>query len=66
VAAADDNTHAEVPSPCVRVCLYDRDLDACQGCFRSLEEIAHWSIYEADEQRAAIERAAERRRRAGA
>ncbi|MCE2948116.1 MAG: DUF1289 domain-containing protein [Betaproteobacteria bacterium] len=56
---------APVASPCVRVCLYDQDLDACRGCFRSLDEIAHWSIYEPSEQRSVLERVAERRRRAG-
>jgi len=55
-----------VASPCVLVCLYDKDLDACRGCFRSLDEIAHWSIYEPWEQRAVLDRVAERRRRAGA
>jgi len=61
-AEADDL----VASPCVLVCLYDKDLDACRGCFRSLDEIAHWSIYEPSEQRAVLARVAERRRRAGA
>ena len=55
-----------VASPCVLVCLYDKDLDACRGCFRTLDEIAHWSIYEPWEQRAVLDRVAERRRRAGA
>jgi predicted Fe-S protein YdhL (DUF1289 family) len=50
----------------VLVCLYDKGLDACRGCFRSLDEIAHWSIYDPSEQRAVLERVAERRRRAGA
>jgi predicted Fe-S protein YdhL (DUF1289 family) len=63
--AAADIAHAHVASPCVQVCLYDRDFDACRGCFRSLEEIAHWSIYEPDEQRAVLERVAERRRQSG-
>lgn len=63
--AAADIAHAHVASPCVQVCLYDRDYDACRGCFRSLEEIAHWSIYEPDEQRAVLERVAERRRQSG-
>jgi predicted Fe-S protein YdhL (DUF1289 family) len=57
---------APVPSPCVLVCLYDKDLDACRGCFRSLDEIAHWSIYDPDEQRAVLERVAERRSRSDA
>ncbi len=55
-----------VASPCVLVCLYDKDLDACRGCFRSLDEIAHWSIYTAEEQRGVLERVAARRSRSGA
>jgi predicted Fe-S protein YdhL (DUF1289 family) len=47
----------------VLVCLYDKGLDACRGCFRSLDEIAHWSIYTAEEQRAVLERVAARRSR---
>ena len=62
--AADDE--APVASPCVLVCLYDKDLGACRGCFRSLDEIAHWSIYTAEEQRAVLERVAARRSRSGA
>jgi predicted Fe-S protein YdhL (DUF1289 family) len=62
--AAD--AEAPVASPCVLVCLYDKDLDACRGCFRSLDEIAHWSIYTAQEQRDVLERVAARRSRSGA
>jgi predicted Fe-S protein YdhL (DUF1289 family) len=50
----------------VQVCLYDAALDACRGCLRSLDEIAHWSIYDAAEQRAVLERVSARRRKAGA
>jgi uncharacterized protein len=64
--AAIETGNGPVASPCVLVCLYDRDLDACRGCFRSLDEIAHWSIYDPDEQRAVLARVAERRRRSGA
>lgn len=55
-----------VASPCVLVCLYDKDLDACRGCLRSLDEIAHWSIYTPDEQRAVLARVALLRSQPGA
>jgi len=55
----------QVASPCVLVCLYDKGLDACRGCFRTLDEIAHWSIYTADEQRAVLARLAARRAELG-
>ena len=32
-----------VPSPCISVCQMDEAAGWCQGCFRTLEEIAHWS-----------------------
>ena len=65
-ATADAAAETPVASPCVQVCLYDKDLDACRGCLRSLDEIAHWSIYTAEEQRAVLERVAARRSRSGA
>ncbi|MBC7779898.1 MAG: DUF1289 domain-containing protein [Proteobacteria bacterium] len=54
-----------VASPCVLVCLYDKGLDACRGCYRTLDEIAHWSIYTPDEQRAVLAQVAERRSNLG-
>jgi uncharacterized protein len=32
-----------VPSPCVSVCLMDAKTGLCQGCLRTLDEIAAWS-----------------------
>ena len=32
-----------VPSPCVSVCVMDRQAEVCVGCWRSLEEIGAWS-----------------------
>jgi predicted Fe-S protein YdhL (DUF1289 family) len=51
-----------VPSPCVRICLYDPARGVCQGCHRTLDEITDWPIYTPDEQRAVIARAARRAR----
>ncbi len=34
---------AEVPSPCVSVCRMDSASGYCEGCFRTLDEIAAWS-----------------------
>ncbi|MCM2479693.1 DUF1289 domain-containing protein [Serpentinimonas maccroryi] len=41
-----------VPSPCVGVCRMDAASGYCLGCWRTLDEIAHWSAASADEQRA--------------
>jgi predicted Fe-S protein YdhL (DUF1289 family) len=30
-------------SPCVDVCILDSDSGLCQGCLRTLDEIARWS-----------------------
>jgi hypothetical protein len=32
-----------VPSPCISICQMDADTGWCQGCFRTLDEIAQWS-----------------------
>jgi uncharacterized protein len=51
-----------VPSPCISVCRMDPDSEVCEGCFRTLEEIAEWSrmdeegkrdVWKSIEQRAA-------------
>lgn len=40
---------AGVPSPCVGVCRMDAATGWCQGCWRTLDEIAGWG--QADEAR---------------
>jgi len=32
----------EAPSPCVSVCRMDPASELCEGCFRTLDEIALW------------------------
>ena len=34
---------ADVPSPCLSVCRMNPDSELCEGCFRTLDEIAEWS-----------------------
>jgi len=34
---------AEAPSPCVSICRMDPVSELCDGCFRTLDEIADWS-----------------------
>jgi predicted Fe-S protein YdhL (DUF1289 family) len=41
-----------VPSPCISVCRMSADTGLCEGCFRSLEEIAAWGMQGDDERRA--------------
>ena len=44
-----------VASPCVNICRMDAASGYCEGCRRSLEEIACWSIYSPAEKRAVLE-----------
>ena len=34
---------APVPSPCINVCRMDPATGLCEGCLRTIEEIANWS-----------------------
>jgi predicted Fe-S protein YdhL (DUF1289 family) len=41
-----------VPSPCISVCRMNADSGLCEGCFRSLDEIAAWGMQGDAERRA--------------
>ncbi|RZI44561.1 DUF1289 domain-containing protein [Herbaspirillum sp. HC18] len=32
----------KAPSPCINVCRMDPKTGLCEGCFRTIEEIAQW------------------------
>jgi predicted Fe-S protein YdhL (DUF1289 family) len=51
----------EVPSPCVSICTMDAAGALCLGCFRTLDEIAAWSVLDADAKRAVLAVLASRR-----
>jgi len=40
---AEVATASPVPSPCVQICRIDEHAGICQGCRRTLDEIAAWS-----------------------
>nr|WP_323740841.1 DUF1289 domain-containing protein [Caenimonas koreensis] len=42
---------AEVPSPCLSVCRMDPATDFCEGCMRTIDEIAAWGRMGDDEKR---------------
>lgn len=42
----------QTPSPCINVCQIDAASGQCRGCWRTLDEIAHWSVLEEDEKKA--------------
>jgi predicted Fe-S protein YdhL (DUF1289 family) len=43
----------DVPSPCMSVCRMDMDTGLCEGCLRTLDEIAAWGRM-ADEDKRAV------------
>ena len=56
VSTADD-----VASPCINVCRMNPDTGLCEGCLRTLDEIAAWSAMSAEEKRAVLARLPSRR-----
>jgi predicted Fe-S protein YdhL (DUF1289 family) len=56
---------AAVPSPCINVCRMDAATGFCEGCRRTLAEIAAWGGL-SDEQKLAVWQALAARREASA
>lgn len=52
---------ASVESPCVRLCKVGAGRRACEGCFRTLDEIAAWGRANDAERRAILAAVAARR-----
>lgn len=52
-----------ITSPCINLCRMSAATGLCEGCLRSLDEIAHWSAYD-DEAKLRVLAAIERRRAA--
>ncbi|MFL9927851.1 DUF1289 domain-containing protein [Paraburkholderia sp. RL18-103-BIB-C] len=44
--------HGAVLSPCIGVCTMDASTGWCEGCLRTIDEIAGWSLFGDDEKRA--------------
>jgi predicted Fe-S protein YdhL (DUF1289 family) len=53
----------EVASPCTSVCRMTPDTGLCEGCFRTLDEIAAWSAMANAEKRAVLAKLPARRGR---
>jgi predicted Fe-S protein YdhL (DUF1289 family) len=51
---------ADVPSPCISVCRMDAAGRLCEGCLRTLDEIAAWSTLSTAEKRVVWARIAQR------
>ncbi|MEE8103910.1 MAG: DUF1289 domain-containing protein [Planctomycetota bacterium] len=52
---------SEPPSPCIGVCVVSPATATCEGCARTLAEIAAWPALGEQEKRAVLERIEERR-----
>ena len=50
-----------VPSPCTNVCRMDRRTGWCEGCGRTIDEIAAWGGMDDDAKRAVLAAVAVRR-----
>lgn len=44
----------DVASPCISVCEMDVVSGCCRGCFRTLDEIAAWSVLDTDGKNAVL------------
>ncbi|PRY02964.1 hypothetical protein B0G71_3703 [Paraburkholderia sp. BL27I4N3] len=51
-AGLDNEDHHAVPSPCINVCRMDASTGWCEGCLRTIDEIANWSLFDDDAKRA--------------
>jgi predicted Fe-S protein YdhL (DUF1289 family) len=51
---------ADVPSPCISVCKLDSATDFCEGCYRTLDEIAAWGRLDDESKRAVWQLIAQR------
>ena len=59
--AVPDLSQSPVPSPCISVCKMDPTSGWCQGCLRTIDEIASWSRMDDDARRVVWAELARRR-----
>jgi predicted Fe-S protein YdhL (DUF1289 family) len=55
---------SRVPSPCLSICRMDATRELCEGCFRTLDEIATWGMASDEDKRAVWKLLVERARQA--
>ncbi|WP_238136925.1 DUF1289 domain-containing protein [Variovorax sp. JS1663] len=63
-AVAARGVPQDVPSPCISVCRMDAASGFCEGCLRTIDEIAAWRTMD-DADKRAVWRAVELRAEAG-
>lgn len=60
-AAPARDAHGAIVSPCTNVCRMDAATGWCEGCLRTIDEIAAWTVLDDAGRRAVWARLAERR-----
>ena len=58
---SEGDLRSGVPSPCVNVCKMNPQTQLCEGCFRTLDEIAAWSVLSDGEKSAVLAQLPSRR-----
>lgn len=58
---SEDDRQSGVPSPCINVCKMNPQTQLCEGCFRTLDEIAAWAGLSDAEKSAALAQLPSRR-----
>lgn len=61
---SEEKKPSPVASPCISVCYLDDD-GLCEGCYRTVDEIAEWIQMSNDDKRAVLVKCNERRRASG-
>jgi len=56
---------SDIPSPCIGVCRLDLERRMCEGCLRTICEIARWPVADTPERLRILQQLRERRRAIG-
>jgi predicted Fe-S protein YdhL (DUF1289 family) len=54
MTAESPSSPNDPPSPCVGICIINSQTQLCDGCFRTLDEIAAWWDYTPKQKRAVL------------
>ena len=54
MTAAPSSPSSDPPSPCIGVCVINPQTQLCEGCFRTLDEIAAWWDYTPEQKRVVL------------